>query len=57
MKFLIVIFRIKEYGPNKYLLDALIKNKFLMKTFLSLLKGLFLFFCIPYFVWKQKTTV
>ncbi len=33
-----------------------IKNKLLMRTFLNLLKGLFLFFCVPYFVWKQKKT-
>ena len=27
-----------------------------MSTFLNLLKGLFLFFCVTYFVWKQKKT-
>ena len=27
-----------------------------MSTFLNLLKGLFLFFCVPYFVWKHKKT-
>ena len=25
-----------------------------MRTFGNLLKGLLFFFCIPYFVWKQK---
>ena len=28
-----------------------------MRTFLNLLKGLFLIFCIPCFIWKQKMTV
>jgi hypothetical protein len=28
-----------------------------MSTFLNLLKGLFLFFCVPYFIWKQKKTI
>lgn len=28
-----------------------------MGIFLNLLKGLFLFFCVPYFVWKQKKTI
>ncbi len=27
-----------------------------MSVFLNLLKGLFLFFWVPYFVWKQKKT-
>ena len=27
-----------------------------MGIFLNLLKGLFLFFCVPYFVCKQKKT-
>ncbi len=28
-----------------------------MGIFLNLLKGLFLFFCVPYFIWKQKKTI
>ena len=28
-----------------------------MSTFLNLLTGLFLFFCVPYFIWKQKKTI
>ncbi len=28
-----------------------------MGIFLNLLKGLFLFFYVPYFIWKQKKTI